>query len=346
MKKAGIITLFGEYNFGNRLQNYAVQEVLKENGLEVETIKYILTTYKEPIIENEIDKKRLERFKKFNEKINFAQNILYVDLEAPENFSNNYDYIALGSDQIWNYSFTRFFSHKALGSFAPKEKKFSISASFGVNYIPEKDSQLYKDCEKYLKELKAISVREYAGKGIVESLTNREDVQVLIDPTMMIDVKKWENLMKKPDWLNDKKIIIKSFLGEPSKEENDEIEKIKVKYDCQIIDISNKDSLFYGIGPQEFLYLLKNAFLVTTDSFHACVFSILFKTPFVVFERHDNLKSMYSRIETLLEKFNIENRVCKKEITESNIKCNYSKVDEILEEERRKANSFIKKALQ
>ena len=37
MKKAGIVTLFGEYNFGNRLQNYAVQEVLKRYGLEVET---------------------------------------------------------------------------------------------------------------------------------------------------------------------------------------------------------------------------------------------------------------------------------------------------------------------
>ena len=41
MKRAGIVTLFGEYNFGNRLQNYAVQQVLKKNGLEVETIKYI-----------------------------------------------------------------------------------------------------------------------------------------------------------------------------------------------------------------------------------------------------------------------------------------------------------------
>ena len=35
MKKAGIITLFGEYNFGNRLQNYAVQEVLKRFDLDV-----------------------------------------------------------------------------------------------------------------------------------------------------------------------------------------------------------------------------------------------------------------------------------------------------------------------
>ena len=29
MKKAMIVTLFGEYNYGNRLQNYAVSEFLK-----------------------------------------------------------------------------------------------------------------------------------------------------------------------------------------------------------------------------------------------------------------------------------------------------------------------------
>lgn len=345
MKKVGIITLFGEYNFGNRLQNYAVQEVLKENGLDVETIKYILTTYKEPEINNQRDKARLEKFKKFNKNINFAKEILNVDLEAPENFSDKYDFIVLGSDQIWNYSFTKFFNHKALGSFAPREKKFSLSASFGVDYLPEESSELYKECQQYLNELKAISVREDAGKYIVESLTDRKDVEVLIDPTMMIETSRWENIMKKPEHLNCEKYIIKSFLGEPSEQEKAELNRIKEEYNCEIIDISSKDSLFYDMGPAEFLYLVKNAFLVATDSFHACVFSILFKTSFVVFQRHDNLKSMYSRIETLLKKFNIENRICDGKITDKNIKCDYSKVDIILEEERKKANNFIKKAL-
>ena len=38
MKNVGIVTLFGEYNFGNRLQNYAVQQVLKKNGFNTETM--------------------------------------------------------------------------------------------------------------------------------------------------------------------------------------------------------------------------------------------------------------------------------------------------------------------
>ena len=38
MKKVGILTLNGYQNYGNRLQNYAVQEVIKSLGFEAETI--------------------------------------------------------------------------------------------------------------------------------------------------------------------------------------------------------------------------------------------------------------------------------------------------------------------
>ena len=35
--KAGIVTITNGYNYGNRLQNYAVQESLKSIGIEAET---------------------------------------------------------------------------------------------------------------------------------------------------------------------------------------------------------------------------------------------------------------------------------------------------------------------
>ena len=38
MKKVGIITLNGGENYGNVLQNYAVQETLKELGAQPETV--------------------------------------------------------------------------------------------------------------------------------------------------------------------------------------------------------------------------------------------------------------------------------------------------------------------
>ena len=120
MEKVGVITLFGEYNFGNRLQNYAVQEVLKKKGLDVETIKYMRKANEIPVIKNEKDANRLKKFKQFNEKIKFADKILFMDEEIPEGLAEDYDYIVLGSDQIWNYSFSSFACDKIMGGFIQK----------------------------------------------------------------------------------------------------------------------------------------------------------------------------------------------------------------------------------
>lgn len=346
MKKAGIITLSGEYNFGNRLQNYAVQQVLQKYHLNVETIKYLgLNEYKPPI-ENGKDKERLKKFREFNQQIKFADQILYKECDVPKNFSDNYDYIVMGSDQIWNFTFDKIFSDKALGAFAPKNKKISFSASFGVSYVPEKNSELYDMCKKYLNDIKSISVREDAGKEIVKELTGREDVQVLIDPTMMLDSQEWEKVMKKPRKQIKGKFILKSFLGSFSDSAWQELKRIADENECEIIDISDKKSPFYNVGPAEFLYLEKNAFLVATDSFHSCVFATLFSTPFIVFKREDNqLESMHSRIETLLGKFGMENRIFNEKIEEELLHCDFEKVYEILEEERKKVNTFLENAL-
>ena len=346
MKKAGIITLFGEYNFGNRLQNYAVQETLKRFNLEVETIKYLGLYDDVASEENDIHKNRLAKFKKFNENIKFGKDIIYKEYDVPEGFADQYDYFVMGSDQIWNFTYDTIFSEKAFASFALKHKKVSFSASFGINYTPEEGTELHRMCKEKIEDIKAISVREHAGKDIVKKLTGRTDVEVLIDPTMMLKQEDWEKVMKKPENLKTDKFIVKSFLGNSLDNSWKEICRIAEENDCEIIDISDKNSPYYDMGPAEFLYLEKNAFLVATDSFHACVFSILFSTPFIVFERDDNkLESMHSRIETLLKTFNMENRVFKQRIDESIFDNNYTEAHKVLEQERTRVNEFLKKHL-
>ena len=115
---------------------------------------------------------------------------------------------------------------------------------------------------------------------------------------------------------------------------------------CEIINILDKNSPFYQTGPSEFLYLEKNAFLICTDSFHSSVFAILYNRPFIVFEREQKgLESMNSRIETLINKFNLKNRKFTGKITEENLQHDYTAAYEILEKERQKSNEFLKKAL-
>ena len=67
----------------------------------------------------------------------------------------------------------------------------------------------------------------------------------------------------------------------------------------------------YTSGPREFIGLIKNAEFVITDSFHACVFSMIFEIPFAVFERNKigEKGNMNSRIYDFLEEFHLENQL-------------------------------------
>lgn len=84
--KTAIITINDNNNYGNRLQNYAVQEVLKKHGYEAITIKNIpqlnnkekmLLRFGKYILKKIIKKKdheRLKKFKEFNKNIKFSKN--------------------------------------------------------------------------------------------------------------------------------------------------------------------------------------------------------------------------------------------------------------------------------
>lgn len=364
MKKVAIITLIGN-NYGNRLQNYAVQQVLRKNNCNVFTvrnnvflnynnyslknnIKYICSIIKYEFRRNGMYRinngfflnKRAKNFAQFNHMISFSKH------KFSFNKKMNYDYYVVGSDQVWNPFF-------GLGDFGLLEneiddnKKITFSASIGQDYIP---NNLINKYSKYISKFKYISVREDRGKEIIEELTGRKDVEVLVDPTMLLTSEEWDKVSKKPklfDKLNGKKYILNYFLGDLSEERKIEIERIAQENDCEIINILDKNDPFYVSGPSEFLYLEKNAFLICTDSFHSSVFAILYNRPFVVFDREQKgVENMNSRIDTLIDKFKLKNRRYNgKNITKENLEYDYTQVYTILEKERKKSDIYLKKSL-
>ncbi len=342
MKKVGIITIFDENNYGNRLQNYAVQETLKKMGFDVETIKYNID-YTLSIVK---PGKRLDCFREFNKLINFAPDelIMSQNSKIEADLNNRYDYVVVGSDQIWNYAYKALFSDKVYASFVDKEKRVSLSASIGVNFLPQ-IKERYEISKKYLKEMHAISVREFAGKELVKQISGREDVEVLVDPTMLLTNETWSKLANKPDMIDENEnYILKYFLGE-EEENNKALEEFAKKHNYKIIDIVSKDSKYRDIGPREFLYLEKNAKLVVTDSYHSCIFALLFHTPFIIYKRSEkDENNMYSRMETLMQKFDIDNSYTGK-LDDSVFNVNSEKIEEKLLFEREKAKKFLERSL-
>ena len=101
----------------------------------------------------------------------------------------------------------------------------------------------------------------------------------------------------------------------------------------------------YVSGPEEFIFLLSKAKLVLTDSFHACVFSFLFRKPFLVYKREDTQNNMMSRIDTLLKKFKLQRKFVDSGLHNELFECDYDLGYEILAKERVKVIEFLKKSM-
>ena len=110
----------------------------------------------------------------------------------------------------------------------------------------------------------------------------------------------------------------------------------------EILDVMNPNSEFYAIGPDEFIYLIKNAGFVCTDSFHASVFSFIFNTPLAILMREGTGANMGSRLETLANKFAFEDRLVSDDnLDEHLMNVDYSEGEFILDEEKRKVDDFL-----
>jgi hypothetical protein len=370
MKKVGILTINDYNNYGNRLQNYAVQEVLKKIGCNPKTIvnknlskntivkknfkeriknksindllKRSIYKTKNKILYRRIKETRIKVFKEFTKKNIIETEFSISSTEMPQNLPFEYDYFITGSDQVWNPNF-RYDMDIDFLTFAPPEKRIAYAPSFGISEIPTNLLGKYKI---WLNNMAALSVREHAGAKIIKDLTGRDAV-VLIDPTLMLNKSEWLTLSKGKTIKLEKDYLLTYFLGGINRATEKKIREVAKKYDLKIINLAQiKSKTLYKIGPDEFINYINSAKVLFTDSFHGAVFSILLETPFVVFERESNIPSMNSRIDTLLSTFKLESRL------EKNIKSNSQIFDidlthtkSILDYERKKSLDFLRQAL-
>lgn len=373
MRSIGIITIIDYNNYGNRLQNYATQEVLKSLGFSVETIinypqnnncdnntnalnkihklrqytlKELLTKImNKTILKNKIKKlknSRIESFKNFT-KINIMEtNYTISDDNIPKGLSDEFDYFVTGSDQVWNPTF-RYGSSVDFLAFAPQNKRIAYAPSFGISEIPSSYKENYKI---WLSEVASLSVREEAGAKIIKDLTGRE-ADVLVDPTLILSKEKWLSISKELISKPKNKYLLTYFLGEISDEDRKMINNIAKENSLQVVNLADiKDGQTYITGPSEFIDYINSASILCTDSFHGTVFSMLLEKPFITFDREGKMPSMNSRIDTLLSKFKLESRKAQNiKNNEQVFEVDYYHISQILGEERKKAINYLKKAL-
>ncbi|GAB6137386.1 polysaccharide pyruvyl transferase family protein [Halanaerobaculum tunisiense] len=368
-KKIGIITLNGYFNYGNRLQNYAVEQILKSLNFEVETIikknnanndqngflnkikkiknkdlsdiyKVLTKRIKNKIWNYRYKKQISEKTLKFKE---FSKKYLTEEEYIVTNELNNkFDYFVTGSDQVWNPYYNKYPSFEFL-DFTSKDKKVAFSPSFGVADIPNSHKKIYK---QWLNDFNYLSVREEAGANIIKKLTGK-DAEVLVDPTMLITKEEWMKIANKSSKKPSKKYLLTYIIGDRLDKWNQRIKKVAEDNDLEIVNLADiNDKQRFIEGPAEYLDYFNFAEIIFTDSFHGTIFSILFNRPFVVYNRQGTKASMISRLETLLNKFELADRFGKRLNNKDIFNIDFSHVDSILEEERNEAFDYLEKVLE
>lgn len=369
---AAILTLNGYHNYGNRFQNYALQQTLLNYFDTVDTLtirknteNLLVPQKKSPnsfkkikkitcsklidklvnffwinlILGRTIENRRLLRKNAF---FSFSSTyIKEVDFELypdsiPSELGEKYDYFVVGSDQVWNPTFPEF-SELFFLTFAPKNKRVTYAPSFGLVDLP---IEFKENFTRWLKEIKHISVREKAGADIIYSLTGR-DVPIVLDPTMLLTKEEWLKVSI-PIKDNPKApYILTYFLGKLDHKTNNDIVKFASNHHMKIVRINDPTSKYYTTGPGELLTLINQASLILTDSFHGTVFSLLFQKPFLTYKRSGNRDNMFSRIESLFSLLQIQNRLDMPLSDPNLLNIDYSVVNRSLQSERDKAIEYL-----
>lgn len=338
----GIVTISDHYNHGNRLQNYAMQYLLENDGHTVTTygmfprrvLGYVLPLALNlpfiPIFA------RMRRFKKFTAKHYHNVRIEFYSKKKLDGLNAKHDAFIAGSDQVWNPTYM----HKPYAyflQFADGYKRIAYAPSFGVTKFSPKWQERFK---KALPEFESLSVRENEGAKFIKEWTGI-DCPVVLDPTLLLTRDEWLKFSDCPRHMPKEKYMLTYFLM-AKKEYKQETKRIAKQYGLKMVEISNFFGKYYTVNPSEFLYLMEHASIICTNSFHGHALSVALQKPFVSFS---SVSHMTSRITTLLKLVGLENRNYKKINPEDYFELDYTKANKILAEKREKDLNYLKTAL-
>ena len=329
--KIGILSLVLHTNYGGILQSYALQTVLERMGhkavvlnrnrdihrsLSKEVLSYVKCFIRKYLLRKNISYKSANQQNKERQDIEvnayaFISKYIHTQTVAgitADTFSD-VDAVIVGSDQVWRPRyFKRLWKSGIENSFLAflgdkSKKRIAYAASFGTDEWEYTEQETNK-CAELLKKFDFVSVREDTGIRLCKDKLSRANAQHVLDPTMLLSKEDYIQLVKNANTPKSKGNLLCYILDDIAEKQ-------------QLVEqLANKQSLtpFHTKVPkgcvvpplEQWIRGFMDAEFVVTDSFHACVFSILFHKPFVVI---GNKTRGYSRFESLLKLFGLENHL-------------------------------------
>ncbi len=223
-----------------------------------------------------------------------------------------FDTLVTGSDQVWQMKSIR--PACFLNFAAPGQKKISYAASVSMDSFTKVQAAVVKH---YLRDFAAVSVRESQTVDLLRPLSPVEPVWTL-DPTLLLSAEQWDDICA--DRMIEEQYLFCYFLG-IDQQKCDLATEFACKNGWKVVTIpylhgyDEKEPSDFGdyrlidTSPEQFLSLIKHSAYVMTDSFHACVFSNIYKRQYAVFNRSKS-GEMNNRIYSLTQMMEQQERFC------------------------------------
>lgn len=299
--KIGILTFHYAYNFGAVWQCYGLQQTLNRLGYnEVEILNVVphkwhwfLMGIPLKISFQNIGKglQKFMHWRECKEQFDIFRS-KYIKCSPPFSmseigcFTQKYDVIIVGSDQVWALSQRKDFLYFLNWNPTFRGKRIAYAPCCATDIIDEKYVTVL---QKALDNFDYLSARNICTQKFVYNLINKK-VPLVPDPTILANYK---SFIKKAN--NEKPYILNFVLGQDILGGNSKAIQIlqTLHPECKVISVvvpkSNPiipilgDEIRYNVSPIEWLNLIAHAKLVYTDSFHCTIFSMKFHTPFVAY---------------------------------------------------------------
>lgn len=371
--KVSLITLHSSINYGSVLQTYATKHVFDRLNCEIVFVDYtrenntiqafadrmqcrsLIKAFKFitfGLLDRKINgiaikrvEKRAMPMKLFLEKYVNLTERKYSSYKDLLKFPPMADIYCTGSDQVWNSVWNNGVELPYFLGYAPENsRRIAYAASIGREEIDEREKEIIMP---YLKKYDYISMREQSGVKILSSMGINADW--VIDPTLMLTKEDWLKISK--PIAKRKKHFLLVYILNWSKSIERYVKTIASIYELEIYRISKTKPLIpsvHGIRTiileevEQFPSYFNEAFGIVTDSFHATAFSLNFHKRFVVIPP----PRFSTRVQSILDLTNTSE--CMEDTIEESFRffeVDWNRVDDVLNEERKKAYAFLKNAI-
>ena len=364
------ITCQNADNHGARLQAYALAEYLRQQGHTVRVIDYrpdymtfrgtmwfwpgaSLKGWGKLLLQwnfRRLDLQRHNNFVAFSERyIPLTKRIYYTFNELKENPPEADLYIC-GSDQIWNTTFRNGTDPAYYLDFGTSvTRRISYAASFATDSLRQGTTDFVKS---RLQNLNAISVRESSGLDILNGL-GLNGTQIM-DPVFLLPASHWEQIAD--EWYNnatpnekrsmpqgEQYILVQDFMRDDAIRRT--AQRIARLTGWRIWQVSPyrlgyADRCFRTAGPEQFLWLIRNARCVVSNSFHVTAFSLIFGRDAFVVNRSDGLNN---RMADILGRLDLKNRLVNDETPDNVLTAaiDYTRVTPLLQKYTQQSREWL-----